>query len=463
MIDYNKINENLQSEFVKNKGKGLVFAYPPINIGNLLLGTIGKLIVKRPNEKILIVLENYSYKNIILQTIRERLTLDEAVFIENHIQFLTQSYAYTKLYLYTVNILIGIEDVGYIKKSYDESKFTLCIITNPKLKLNIVNSLRSFIPVLNIGVSESDLNSAKINTPVKEYRHPIYLDEEEQNQYNKYSSFIKDSMVVFGDFNAVELCRNGDKTCNVSAMAICTRIAHNNGWSSELDMSVEFNVQIDKIYNPNAIHERAQLIYNVSRERRNFVCNNANKIKEVLNIVKANPHKRILIVSKSGDFANEIADTLTKENYLCGLFHNEIPSSLMPDENGEYIRYKSGINKGKPKLFKADALSTYWEQSYNYGNINILSIKATSDPKLNVNVDIIIFTTTLIDDIFKFKARFRNCTFDTNVTETHRIYVNNTIEENVLYSERPSNLITICNAETIENISINEQTGEINL
>ena len=46
MIDYNKINENLQSDFVNNKGKGLVFAYPPLNIGNVLLGTIGKLFHK---------------------------------------------------------------------------------------------------------------------------------------------------------------------------------------------------------------------------------------------------------------------------------------------------------------------------------------------------------------------------------------------------------------------------------
>lgn len=463
MIDYNKVNENLQKEFVENKGKGLVFAYPPLNIGNVLLGTIGKLILKRPNEKILIVIGEYQFKEEILKSIKEKVDLQQAIFIEDHLQFLSQSYAYTKLYLYTVNILVGIESPDFIKKSYTESKFTLCIITNSTLRLNIANSIRSFMPVLNIGIAENDLQMAKVNTPVKEYRHPIYFTEEEQKQYEKYSSFIKDSMTVFGEFENVEYCRNGNKITGASYMQCCTNLAHQNGWSNELDMSVEFNVQIDRIYNPNAIHERAQLIYNITRERKNFVCNAHAKIKEIIKIVKANPFKRIVVVSKSGDFANEIADELTKQNYLCGLFHNEIPSSLMPDENGEYIKYKSGINKGKPKLFKADALSTYWAQCYNYGNPHILSIKSTSDPKLDVNIDIVIFTTTLVDDIFKFKARFRNCKFPENITEIHRIYVANTIEENSMYNERPTNLITVCKSDAIEDIKINEETGEINL
>ncbi len=463
MIDYNKINENLQNDFVANKGKGIVFAYPPLNIGNVLLGTIGRLILKRPDEKILIVIGEYRYKEEILKSIKERVDLQQAVYIENHLQFLSQSYAFTKLYLYTVNILVGIESPEFIKKSYTESKFTLSIITNPALRLNILNSIRSIMPVLNIGVAENDLQSAKINTPVKEYRHPVYFTEEEQAQYNKYSSFIKDSMTVFGEFENVEYCRNGNKVTGASYMQCCTELAYQNGWNSELDMSVEFNVQIDRIYNPNAIHERAQLIYNITRERKNFVCNAPEKIKEIIKIVKANPYKGIVIVSKSGDFANEIAEALTKANYPCGLYHNEIPSSLMPDENGEPIKYKSGINKGKPKLFKADALSTYWAQCYAYGNPHILSMKASSDPKLDINIDMVIFTTTLVDDIFKFKARFRNCKFPEATTEIHRIYVANTIEENSMYNERPTNLITLCETDAVGDISINEETGEINL
>lgn len=461
MIDYNKINQLLQDGFLANKGKGSILAYPPLNIGKVLLGILGKLILKRPNEKLLIILGDYKYKEEILKVIKETLELNEAIFIENHIQFLTQSYAYTKLYLYTVNILIDIEDDKFILKSFQESKFTLVVTTNPKLKLNKLTNIQSILPNIHLGIGDNDLQQSKINVPVTEYRHGVYLSEEEKAQYDKYSSFIKDSMTVFGDFDMVELCRNGDRACNVSAMSICTNLARQNGWSSELDMSVEFNVQIDKIYNPNAIHERAQLIYNIARERKTFVCNLAKKIDEVVNIVKANPRKGIVIVSKSGEFANEIAEKLTQEGMPCGLYHNEIPASYMPDENGETITYKSGINKGKPKLFKASALSTYWMQCYIYGETHILSMKAASDTNLAIDIDIVIFTTTLIDDIFKFKARFRNCNFKGNNTEIHRIYCIDTIEENSMYKERPTNLITVCDCNKNDNISINPTTGEI--
>ncbi|MBP3201302.1 MAG: hypothetical protein J6M39_06605 [Lachnospiraceae bacterium] len=461
MIDYNKINQLLQEGFLANKGKGSILAYPPLNIGKVLLGTIGKLILKRPNEKLLIVVEDYKYREEILKVIKETLELNEAVFIENHIQFLTQNYAYNKLYLYTTNIIVGIDNDIYINKSFQESKFTLAVITNPKIKLNKLTNIQSILPNIHLGIGDNELQQSKINVPVTEYRHGIYLSEEEKKQYDKYSDFIKDSMTVFGDFNMVELCRNGDKISNTSAMTICNNVARQNGWNSELDMSVEFNVQIDKVYNPNAIHERAQLIYNIARERKNLVCNLTSKINEVINIVKANPFKGIVIVSKSGEFANEIADALNKENIICGLYHNEIPASYMPDENGETITYKSGVNKGKPKLFKASALSTYWMQMYIYGQTHVLSMKSASDNNLEIDIDIVIFTTTLIDDIFKFKARFKNCRFKGDNTEIHRIYCVDTIEENSMYKERPTNLITICDCNIDKDISINSDTGEI--
>lgn len=463
MIDYNKINNLLQEGFLTNRGKGSVLAYSPIHIGNLLLGTIGRLILKRPEEKLLIVVGDYKYKQDILNSIRNKLDLQDATYIENHLQFLSQSYAFTKLYLYTVNILIGIDDVSFIQKSYQESKFTLCVITNSSLRINKLTSIQSILPNINIGIGDNELQSAKVNTPVNEYRHPIYLTEEDKVQYNKYSSFIKDSMTVFGYFSTVELCRNGDSSSGLSAMTICTELAKQNGWSPELDMSIEFNVQIDRVYNPNAIHERAQLIYNISRERKNFVCNYNPKINEIINIVKANPNRRIVIVNKSGEFANEISNALNNIQIPCGLYHNEIPASYMPDENGNNITYKSGVNKGKPKLFKTDALSKYWMQLYIYGNINVLSIKGTSNIDLEIPIDLIIFTTTLIDDIFKFKARFRKCSYVGDITEIHRIYCADTIEENAIYNERPTNLITVCKCDNLENISIDEITGEINL
>ena len=461
MIDYNKINELLQEGFLENKGKGSVLVYNPLDVGKVLLGTLIKLVVKRPNEKILIVLYDYTDKIRIHKTIDSILEPNEANYLKARLQFLTKSYAYNHLYEYTTNIIINIDDVSFIEKSSKESKFTLAVITNPKIKLNILNSIQALLPNINIGITANQLQSAKINSPVKEWRVGVYLSEEDTTKYDKYTTFIKDSMVVFNDFNHVEFCRVGDKLTNCSAMDFCTNVAKRNGWSPNLDMSVDYNVQIDNIYNPNAIHERAQLIYNITRERKNFVCNYESKINKVVDIVSANPNNKILIVSKSGDFANEISEHLVKNSIPCGLYHNEIPASYMPDENGELITYKSGENKGKAKLFKSASLSTYWERMYNLNAINVLSIKSASDVNLRVKVDIIIFTTTLVDNIFKFKARFKNCKFDDNCTNIYRIYCKNTIEEISMTKEQPSNLITICSDNELKSVQYDELTGDI--
>ena len=462
MINYYNASKRLQSGFIEFKGKASIKCLPPVNIAKIICDTIYRLIHKRPDEKILIIIGDYSYKTLILDELKNAYNLGEFVFLSEHIQFLGKTYAYTNLYKYIVNILIGIDDIKYIEKSYIESKFTLCVITNPKLKLQFYTGVWSKLPNIDLGITDNDIVATKINTPIKEYRHPLNLSEEENIQYKKYTDFIKDSMTVFNNFETVEYCRIGCAANYMSAIDYCTKIAFENGWNTELDMSVEFNVQIDKIYNPNAIHERAQILYNITRERKDFFCSNKNKINEVINIIKANLNRRIVVVCKSGDFANEIQESLIAHDIPCGAYHNEIPASYMPDENGNNIVYKSGENKGKPKLFKSSSLSTYWQNVYNLKGVNVLCIKATSSVDLNIDIDTIIFTTTLIDDIFKFKARFRNCIFPNDVTEIHRIYFANTIEESSMNKENPSNLITICNKSiTAENLTINSETGDI--
>ena len=41
----------------------------------------------------------------------------------------------------------------------------------------------------------------------------------------------------------------------------------------------EYFVQIDNIYNPNILFEKANTIYNITRERANLVTDNKNKLQ----------------------------------------------------------------------------------------------------------------------------------------------------------------------------------------
>ena len=53
------------------------------------------------------------------------------------------------------------------------------------------------------------------------------------------------------------MARLGNSNTNSSSMAVCYNIARQNGWNENLDMTIQFNVEIDELYSPNALKERA--------------------------------------------------------------------------------------------------------------------------------------------------------------------------------------------------------------
>lgn len=288
------------------------------------------------------------------------------------------------------------------------------------------------------------------------------IDEDKDN-YAKCSEFISDSMKIFNDMYTLECCRMGDRKNNLSAMDCCCNIAYNNGWSKDIDTSTEFGLQIDKYYNPNAISERATLVYNIIRNRRNLVLNNTLKYDIVLKLCEQNRDKKILIVSKNGDFANNIAEHLQANSINVGMFHNEIPASYMYDANGNVITYKSGENKGKAKLFKDVALSKNYKDMFNANLLNVLVIKECSDNSLDIDVDMIIYASSLVTNIFDFKTRYQHIRYRTKETILHRIYTKDTIEEQILYKEPQNSLVCLQNGISESNIQFNDESGEINI
>ena len=130
------------------------------------------------------------------------------------------------------------------------------------------------------------------------------------------------------------------------------------------------------------------------------------------------------------------------------------------NEFNEPILIKSGANKGKPKILGAQAISSANEYLFNNNKLNILSLKNSSNKKIKVDCDIIIFTSPICDGIFDFKNRFNNIVINSNPIITYKIYCQKTTEENVLLKERQNKLIEIINEE--ENfIQYDENSGDI--
>lgn len=461
MINYNKINDGINEQWLKCRARANVCIYPPLSVIACIYPTLIKYLNANPTKKCLIIINDFNYRNTIIQHFQQNLGIKNSEEYISRLRILTAKFVGNINY-YDLIVLIGVETYSLIEFCANNCKFILNIITNNKLDLQIYNRIINLLPLLTLNITVEEIIKSKIQSPVKEHRIQVNLDEESANRYKKQTDYITDSMKIFGNIETVNACRVGDTRRNLTAIDFRLQLAIYNGWSETLDKSVEINKRIDALFSPLAIEERANNVFNISRLRRDLLENYPSKINEILKIVNNNKDKKIIIVSKSGNFANDIAEYINKHSNLsCVQYHNEIPKSYLPDENGKPIVYKSGENKGKEKLFGAAALSTYYLKLFNDGYTNVISIKSASDAEFSCHCDIVIFTSTLLPNIFEFKTRYTYINFPDDCTEIYRLYCKDTIEESVFYKEEQSNLITICDEPQNDNIKINESTGEI--
>ena len=98
---------------------------------------------------------------------------------------------------------------------------------------------------------------------------------------------------------------------------------------------------------------------------------------------------------------------------------------------------------------------------FNSDEINVLIIKESSNNKLLVNADIIIYTSSLLADIFDFKKRYINVTFTNNITTLYKIFYSGSIEEDSINREIPSTLISVHENSELQKLQLNKTTNEI--
>ena len=460
MTNEQKYILHLLNEFINQKGKGSCYAYKPVKPENILITFINQHRQKRTDTKLLIVVNDYESRTKILNLLQK-------YNLSDNITIITKTYVNAKYrYEYYFTFIVGInDDFALIKQLTGQSKFTFVILTE-HIVGGFEYSLNSILPIIRSNIQFSDFAKDRLNFPVEEMHIPVQMSDEDIELSKKYDDYMATSMAIFGSFENADKCRIGDTILNISAGQFRYDLAKENGWHERLDTSIDFNAKIDELYNPNALYERANTLYNIIRERSKLVTDNVAKLPEIINIIRKHPNDKIIIVSKRGEFANIIANYINDNTeLLCGEYHDCIPEQYLKDENGKIITYKSGENKGKPKLFKSKYLSTSSLNRFNSSDkeleINLLSIKNSSDNELKTAINVIIFTSSVCSTPNEFINRFNNIDFKDTVLYSYVLYCSNSVESAKLNSRQLTNNVKLIN--NVENLKIDNENGAVYL
>lgn len=455
-----KIIEQVVHGFQYLKGKASCYCFSKDIIPELLYNIITRFSAKHKSAPIFIVVDCYNTRKSIFDYLNENGVRENTGY---NIKCLSIDYIKEKYrYDYTLTITVGVnENAIILSKLARESQFTLCILTKNIMNNDFIIELRRGLPCIETSDSDMAIRHDNIYSPVEEHRYGVELFDDDKDAYNKYTDYINTSVSIFGDLSNIEKCKKGDATLNISAADFRNTLAHENGWNEHLDTNIPFMKQIDDIYNPNVLFERACTFYTITKQRRDLVCDNNAKLEVIRKICSDNSDKRILIISKRDEFAAKVTKYLNdNNNIICGDYHDCIDDAIAVDDNGVPIIVKSGLNKGKPRIIGYQAQSSLNERRFNAGIIKVLSIKSASNPKLKIACDMVIFTSSLCDGIIDVKSRFTNITFNGVPTKIYRIYCNGTIENNKLNNEKENALFTIIN-ETEDNVAYDENSGDI--
>lgn len=459
MKTFGELFEDAMNHWKDKKGVGTALILPPLNDKVMVLGILQRVCNKSPTAKIIICVNSFDERIAIIEFLTNQKGEDEnnnefkKLIKDGFIKVFTNDFISKSSYIGSPLLCIIYHpttiDRG-IKALLDFSKFKLVIMNKLLANNNDSALLYKLCPILD-DFKQNEINAIRISSPVEDIRLGVNIpeDSEEGKLLKYYNEYVSTSMSIFGSFDIMNQARIGNKDFNISSAQICSQIAKENGWNEHLDMSMEFNVQIDKLYNPGKLKDRASDTYEIIRKRSNLLSDYNGKLDVIYNIIRDNPNKKILIINKRADFANKVTDYINNlsEIIICGNYHDKVSPIPAVDINGNPLYYKSGNRKGERKMMADKAQRTFNEAAFNRGNIRILSTSNSPDKTLCVNIDIVIITSPQCEEIKSYIYRLDNLRFNDNIIHLYNIYCKNSIEEKLLDGQMLSSNHKVLNDE----------------
>lgn len=444
MNDFGEMFENAINHWRDDKGIGTAIIPHPLNDKLMVLGVLQRIYARSPTINSVIITNSFSERQAITEFITQQEDCDENneefknLISSGKIKVFTDNFI--KSYNSKVHPLLCIwyrpgsickEVLDYVHNC----KFRLVVMNKMLTSYEDVSKIYSIAPLLS-DFQQAEVEAIRMNSPVEEIQLGIDIpkDSNVHEILNKYNEYIATSISIFGSFDIIKQANVGNQQLNISSTQICYQIAQENGWNEHLDMNVKFNLEIDGLYNPNNLKERASKTYEIIRERSKLLSDFEGKLDAILNIVRENKNKKILVINKRGEFASKVTDYLNdlSETIICGNYHDKVDNVPAIDITGKPLYYKSGIRKGERRMMAAKAQKTLNESRFNKGDINVLSTNNSPDKDLSIDVDIVIITSPMCEDIKSYMYRLSNLHFRSNVITLYSLYCKNTTEQKLI-------------------------------
>lgn len=435
-----ELHEKSVYQWRMNKGVGTFIIPAPLDVLRPLLMILPAMYNKSPTLVTNIIVADFVDKDKVKDYLLHK---SEAVHSNVYSRLLTEGFIKiltvgeaTDIFSHLYPTLVVIYNPKECLYCYigllDKAKFKL--ILSSTLFTGKLEQLNNLVPRVG-SYNQASIDEIRSSRPVNETLVPLVVDENSnlKKKLDYYNKEISTAIAIFGDFETIKMARLGNSSTNSSAMAVCYNIARQNGWNENLDMTIQFNVEIDELYSPNALKERASGIYEIIRSRSLALASSDEKLSYILKIVEDNIDKNILIINKHGDFANEVTKYINDNTHYntCYNYHDKVENIPAIDDNGNEVLIKSGVNKGKPKMLGVKSQKNLAQRLMNKGAIHVLSTNAAPDKDLAVNIDVIVITSPLCDTVETYLYRLSKVEFAKEI-QLYTLYYKGSLEEKKL-------------------------------
>lgn len=454
MKEIGEIIEEAIEEWRINKGVGTAFVPRVVNDKVMVLGILQGVYNRSPTCNTLIIVETFNDRTDLVEYLthidgeEENNKEFKRLLDAKYIKVLTSSFVESLDCSMNSFLCILYRPScfkGNVAKLYEKSRFKLCVVNQLFSNVEDTAYLYKISPVLDCFKSE-EIQAVRISTPVEEMQIGLHLDEDSEDYklLKYYDEYVTISLNIFGSFDLIHEAYAGNKALNISAAQICDNIARDNGWNEHLDMSTEYNLQIDKLYNPISIRDRALQTYEIIRKRSQLLSDNKVKLQAILDFVNEHKDEKILVINKRGSFAKEVTDYLNNmsETTICGDYHNNLETVPAVDAKGNPVYIKSGKHKGERKMMGVTYQRKLNVERFNKGDIRVLSCNNAVDRELDAKIDCILISSPQCADVKAYIYRLDRLKLPQTL-KVCSLYIIGTSEQKQLENKEQSSNHTI--------------------